>query len=382
MKSNWPTKKLTDICDPERGTEPGSAFYVEASDKAIPFLRIGDLTGKIDAPKFVKDDNDNLQIVNKNETLITFDGTPGIVVRGLKGAIASGIRVLRGIKPEINGDFLFYYLQTPAVQKIIKSYSKGATIIHASAAIPRIKIPIPSIKIQQKIVERLDAIKKTQELNGKQINLADELFQSLLHRELNPKGKNWEVKRLGDICEINPRTNLDLKRDKIKYAEMAAVDENLKEIRYFLDRPINKVSSGAPKFKDNDVIFARITPCTENGKLAFVENCPGVCAGSTELHVLRAKPNNLLPRFLFYYLIRPKIKNMAVGSMVGSTGRQRVPAEFFHYLKIPVPPIETQRKIVEKLSAVQDYKKKLLEQKQKLQELFDSVLNKSFKGQL
>jgi len=51
-------------------------------------------------------------------------------------------------------------------------------------------------------------------------------------------------------------------------------------------------------------------------------------------------------------------------------------------LKIPLPPIETQRKIVEKLSAVQDYKKKLSEQKQKLQELFDSVLNKSFKGQL
>jgi type I restriction enzyme S subunit len=131
--------------------------------------------------------------------LISFDGTPGIVARGWSGAIASGIRVIRNIKPEILKEFLFYYLQTSEPQKVIKFYTTGVTILHASRAIPHIKIPIPPLKIQQKIVERLDAIKKAQELNDKQIELTEELFQSLLHRELDPKGKNWEVKRLGDI---------------------------------------------------------------------------------------------------------------------------------------------------------------------------------------
>ncbi len=200
-KTNWPTKKLTDVCDLDRGTEPGSAFYIGVSDKTVPFLRVGDLTGKVDAPKFVKNDNGNLQIVNENETLVTFDGTPGIVVRGLKGAIASGIRVIRNIKPEVDEKFLFYYLKTPNVQKTIKAYSKGATIIHASAAIPHIKILPPPLKIQKQIVERLDKIAEAQELNDKQITLADEFFQSLLHKELNPAGKNWKVKKLETLVE-------------------------------------------------------------------------------------------------------------------------------------------------------------------------------------
>jgi type I restriction enzyme S subunit len=241
--------------------------------------------------------------------------------------------------------------------------------------IEKVEIPIPPLETQRQIVERLDAIRKAQELNDKQISLAEELFQSLLHRELDPKGKNWEIKRLGEVCEVNPKISPDLNRDKVKYVEMAAIDENLKQIKYFLERPISKISSGTPKFVNNDVIFARITPCTENGKVAFVENCESVCAGSTELHVLRAKQNELLPRFLFYCLIIPRVKDLAVASMTGSTGRQRVPAEFFHYLKIPHPPLETQHQIVEKLQAVQGYKRKLLRQKEFLSELFQSVLH-------
>ena len=76
LKSFWPTKKLTDLCKLERGTEPGSDSYVKDLVGTIPFLRVGDLTGKVDAKRFVKKSNNNLQVVNKNETLITFDGTP------------------------------------------------------------------------------------------------------------------------------------------------------------------------------------------------------------------------------------------------------------------------------------------------------------------
>ena len=382
MKPPWPTKKLGEVCELVRGSEPGSESYFDKmNEERIRFIRVGDISGKVDQPKFVYKNLANLIIVNPDEILISFDGTPGIVTKGWSGAIASGIRVIRNIKPEILKEFLFYYLQTSEPQKVIKFYTTGVTILHASRAIPHIKIPLPPLKVQQKIVERLGAIKKAQELNDKQIELAEELFKSLLHCELDPKGKNWEVKKLIEVCEINPKTVLNKKIDKVRYVEMTAIDENLKTIKYYLDRSINKVSSGAPKFTNNDIIFARITPCTENGKIALVDNCKDICAGSTELHVLRPKKDKILPHFLFYFIITPKIRNIAVASMIGSTGRQRVPAEFFHYLKIPLPPLETQQKIVEKLSAVQEYKKKLLNQKQKLQELFESVLNKSFKGE-
>ena len=66
----------------------------------------------------------------------------------------------------------------------------------------KMEIPLSPLPIQQKSVERLDAIRKAQELNDKQIALAEEFFQSLLHRELDPKGKNWKIKKLGEICDF------------------------------------------------------------------------------------------------------------------------------------------------------------------------------------
>ena len=384
MKPNWPAKKLTDLCKLERGTEPGSDSYVKDLVGTIPFLRVGDLTGKVDAKRFVKKSNNNLQVVNKNETLITFDGTPGIVVRGFSGAIASGIRVIRNLKPEINGDFLFYYLQTPVVQKTIQAYSKGATIIHASAAMPHIKILLPPLKIQQKIVERLDAIKKAQELNDKQIALADELFQSLLHRELDSRGKNWEVRALGDLFEITSSKRVfesEWKKQGIPFyraREIVSLVNNqaLRAPIFISEQMFREYSKkyGAPK--EGDILVTGVGTIgisylvKKNDKLYFKDG--------NIIWLKRTSKSNIISEFVEYFFQTPFFKRqiniMSAGATVLTYTIQNAKRT-----KIPLPPIKTQRKIVEKLSFVQEYKKKLLEQKQKLQELFDSVLNKSFK---
>jgi len=384
MKPNWPAKKLTDLCKLERGTEPGSDSYVKDLVGTIPFLRVGDLTGKVDAKRFVKKSNNNLQVVNKNETLITFDGTPGIVVRGFSGAIASGIRVIRNLKPEINGDFLFYYLQTPVVQKTIQAYLKGATIIHASAAMPHIKILLPPLKIQQKIVERLDAIKKAQELNDKQIALADELFQSLLHRELDSRGKNWEVRALGDLFEITSSKRVfesEWKKQGIPFyraREIVSLVNNqaLRAPIFISEQMFREYSKkyGAPK--EGDILVTGVGTIgisylvKKNDKLYFKDG--------NIIWLKRTSKSNIISEFVEYFFQTPFFKRqiniMSAGATVLTYTIQNAKRT-----KIPLPPIKTQRKIVEKLSSVQEYKKKLLEQKQKLQELFDSVLNKSFK---
>lgn len=312
------------------------------------------------------------------------NGAFGIVSEELDHSIVTGSFWVFDInRKQIIPEYLQYFVRQREFFRKLERLSFGTTNRRNldEKAFLKYKIKIPPLSVQQKIVERLDTIRKAQELSEKQISLANELFQSLLHQELKPK-KIWWVKKLREVCEVNPKTNLDLSKEKVKYVEMAAIDKDLKEIQYFLDRPTDKVSSGASKFRNGDVIFARITPCTENGKVALVEDCNKACAGSTELHVLRAKQKEILPHFLFYYLTIPRIKNMAVESMTGSTGRQRVPAEFFSYLKISLPPLKTQRQIVEKLTTVQDYKKKLLKKKELFQELFESTLNKAMNGEL
>ena len=346
---SWPTKKLTDICDLERGTEPGSAFYIEASDKAILFLRIGDLTGKIDAPRFVKDDNDNLQIVNENEMLITFDGTPGIVVRGFKGAIASGIRVVRNIKLEVDGNFLFYYLQTPSVHKTIKVYSKGATIIHASTAIPHIKIPLPPLKIQQKIVERLDAIKKAQELNDKQIGLADELFQSLLHKELNPTGKNWKMKKLVEIADITSggtpsRKEPEYFKGKIPWVKSGELknDEIHRTEEYINEEGLK--NSSAKLFPVNTILIAMYGATV--GKTGILK-----ASATTNQAIASIQANPKIADYSFiYFLLRTKIDFLLSRRFGGA--QPNINQNIIKNLKISFPPIETQRKIVDRLVAV------------------------------
>ncbi len=378
MKINWSTKKLSDIVEKLKLTKAPIGSW--------PYIEIGDIN--------VKNKTITLKDKKSIKGAIIASGDSVIVsrVRPTRGAItlikknyviSSAFTVLKANQLETSSRFLFYWLGfSGSFLTYLQRKQKGSNYPSIREYdILNFKIPLPPLSIQQKIVERLDAIRKAQELNEKQISLANELFQSLLHQELKPT-KIWRVKKLGEVCEVNPKTNLDLSKEKVKYVEMAAIDEDLKEIQYFLDRPTDKVSSGASKFRNGDVIFARITPCTENGKVAFVEDCHEACAGSTELHILRAKQKEVLSHFLFYCLIKPRIKNMAVANMTGSTGRQRVPAEFFRYLKIPLPSLKTQRQIVEKLTTVQDYKKKLLKQKELFQELFESTLNKAMKGEL
>lgn len=374
MVHKWPTKKLGEVISFEKGKK--MSVSENKTRESEPYIGIENLRTNT---YLLYTQEKNGVHCEPEEVLLVWDGAyAGTVGIGLRGFVGSTIvKVLHN--NSLNNRFLVYLLNYNQVK--IRSAAQGAAVPHLNKNfINNFNVPLPAIEIQQKISERLDAIKKAQELNARQIALADELFQSLLQDELD--SKKWSTRKLGEYCEVNPKTGLDLSKKNTKYVEMAAIDANLKEIKYFSERPIDKISSGLTRFRNGDIIFARITPCTENGKFAFVENCPNTCVGSTEFHILRTKQDELLPRFLFYWLNTPKIKKMAVASMIGSTGRQRVPAEFFHYIKIPLPPLETQRQIVEKLQAVQDYKKKLLEQKTKLKELFNSCLNKAMKGEL
>jgi len=382
MKINWPTKKLGEVCELVRGTEPGSESYFEEPNKnTIRFIRVGDLSGKMDNPKFVSKELDNLIMVRPEEILISFDGTPGVVSKGWDGAVASGIRVIRNIKPEILKGFLFYHLQTPRVQEVIKFYTTGVTILHASRAISHIEVILPVLNIQHQIVERLDAIRKVQELNDKQIALADELFRSLLQREMEPRGKNWEMKRLGDVCNRVQQTHpKNVFKEKFRYIDIESINPKTNTIIGVKLIEIDNAPSRARKpVKEGDTVFATTRPYLKN--IAYVSPEFDNCIASTGFCVIRAKGDLLEPKFLFFMsLSEPFISKVLVYQRGASY--PAVPDSNIYNIKIPLPPFSTQRQIVEKLQAIQGYKKKLLEQKQKLQELFESCLDKAMEGEL
>jgi len=140
---------------------------------------------------------------------------------------------------------------------------------------------------------------------------------------------------------------------------MSAVDERLGVIARPEIKPFGQVKKGYTVFAEDDIIFAKITPCMQNGKHAIASNLiDGVGFGSTEFHVLRPT-DKIISSLIHYFLRQPSILKAAMGTFTGTVGQQRVPENFLANLKIPLPPtIEEQRRI----AAVLDEQMKAIEQ--------------------
>lgn len=149
--AEWKMISLKNYVEFIRGTEPGSASYINTGE-GTRFIRVGDLNKRNN----IYTTSNNLVLVDEDDILLSLDGSPGIVKRGFKGAISSGIRKLNIIKPELlNQEYLFYVLQTEQVQKTIFKFTTGITIKHATRAINHIKIPLPSLAEQEQVASYL-----------------------------------------------------------------------------------------------------------------------------------------------------------------------------------------------------------------------------------
>jgi len=151
---------------------------------------------------------------------------------------------------------------------------------------------------------------------------------------------------LSDACEINPRDVNGLAPDSlITFVPMSAVDEKTASISKSEIRPYREVAKGHTPFKEGDVLFAKITPCMENGKCAIarqLENGRGF--GSTEFHILRAR-DKIIPQWVYYFLRQEKVRKFAANNFTGTAGQQRVPRSVFDKLLIPLPPLPIQKQI-------------------------------------
>ena len=163
--------------------------------------------------------------------------------------------------------------------------------------------------------------------------------------------EEWNECRLKDIVEINPTESLK-KGTVAKKIGMDILQPYCRSIPSYSLEPY----TGGTKFKNGDTIMARITPCLENGKTAMVNILEDneIGFGSTEYIVFRAKNNVTDPYFIYYLVTSDCIRNPAIKSMVGSSGRQRVQTDVVANLSINLPPLPTQQKIAAILSSLDD----------------------------
>ena len=265
---------------------------------------------------------------------------------------------------EIDPRFFYYWYSSETIQRRISAIAEGTTglsnlelrflksqdIYHPSSIDEQRRIANTIKTVDKNIQAAKTSIKKLEKLKKS-------LMQNLLTGKLKPDGtwrtedefyidekigkvpKGWVLKYIGDkdVAVINPVYSYELNRE-YDFLEMASVDNNFKGIIDYDKKLIAKRNSGLACFKNGDVLFAKITPCAENGKITIVSECTTpVGFGSTEFIVISATEN--IDNYLLYsFLTSKRIHNRAVALMEGTTGRQRVPSKIFkNVLQIAFP---------------------------------------------
>ena len=156
---------------------------------------------------------------------------------------------------------------------------------------------------------------------------------------------------LCDAVVLNPTVTYK-KCAKTKFVSMDKLEPYTRKISSFEIREYK----GGSKFRNGDVLLARITPCLENGKTAYVDilNQGEIGTGSTEFIVIRAKKGITIPSYVYYLATSPEFRKYAIQSMVGTSGRQRVQNDSLARFEIKLPNLGNQIKIGEILSSIDE----------------------------
>lgn len=159
---------------------------------------------------------------------------------------------------------------------------------------------------------------------------------------------DFTLKQVQSIAEFNPSEQLK-KGVLAKCVPMAKLKEFQRKITGYELKPF----SGGAKFRNGDILVAKITPCLENGKTAFVDILADneIAFGSTEFIVLRAR-NDTNTDFLYYFAISPDFRKRAIECMEGTSGRKRVNENTLKTLELPIPNLKTQKSIAHILSTL------------------------------
>ncbi|WP_373478294.1 restriction endonuclease subunit S [Geminocystis sp.] len=196
--------------------------------------------------------------------------------------------------------------------------------------------------------------------------------------ELGEIPKDWRVGKLADVIEVNPQESIK-KGNIVKYIDMKALSTTSMEIVSYITR---EFTSGS-KFRNKDVLMARITPCLENGKTAFVNilDDDEVAFGSTEFIVLRAK-SGCCSHYVYCLTRSPNFRDYAVKNMTGTSGRQRVPNDMIANYKLAISQVQLMKQYQNICNSLFEKVKANQNQIQALTKTRDELLPKLMSGQL
>lgn len=394
----WEEKKLEEITFIKGGKRLPKGHEFTKVVNTHPYIRARDIKeGIVDIqdPVFISESTYNLisnYTVKKDDVLITIVGANigdvAQVSEELDGANltenAVKLRVIDDSK--LNKKFLKYALIGDYQKRKFQHVAAGAA--QGKLGLYKIKpftIPLPPLPTQRRIASILSAYDDLIENNLKRIKLLEEAAQHIYREwfvhfrfpgweevEFGEDGlpEGWAMKSFSEAVQINPKTTPD-KETLSPYIPMKSLSENNMVISEIEER----LPKGGAKFINGDTLFARITPCLENGKTGFVQFLENsqVATGSTEFIVFRE--TEFTNRYFIYITSRNyRFRQNAIKSMTGSDGRQRVKPEAFEKYRFPLPPKKLMSRFGELCAPIFDKIQILTSHNQSLKQARDILL--------
>jgi type I restriction enzyme S subunit len=370
---------LGDICT---GIYDGPHATPPPSDSGPIFLRIENITrsGRLDFSDLRRiNDADFGHWTRRvkpmaDDVVFSYEANLGLFARipaGFHGCLGRRLALMRPNLERVDAGYLLFACLSPEFQEMLRQRTVlGSTVDRISLReFPSFKIPLPPLPEQKRIAHVLGTLDDKIELNRRMNATLDSLSRALFKSwfvdfdpvrqkaagkqpvgmdaqtaalfpdsfedsEIGEVPQGWDVVPLTEIVEVNPSRSLR-KGEIAQYLDMA----NMPTSGHTPDALVARPFGSGTKFTNGDTLVARITPCLENGKTAFIDclRPHEVAWGSTEFIVLR--PNRPLPPEYAYCLGRDDgFREFAIKSMTGSSGRQRVPAESLFHFRVVRPP--------------------------------------------
>ncbi len=252
--------------------------------------------------------------------------------------------------------FYAYLFRSSTFRRTLSARGSGTNISNLNQdLLSQYEVAVPPVETQRKIAAILSAYDDLIENNTRRIKILEEMAQALYrewfvhfrfpgHEKVkmvaSPIGsvpKGWDVKPITDAVAVSPRTVVPKEGEK-PFIPMTSLSND----SMLIDDIESRTGNGGSKFMNGDTLFARITPCLENGKTAFVQFLPSperVAFGSTEFIVLRSK--TLCPELVYLIARSNEFRDNAIKSMSGATGRQRVQEQCFNKFLFAHPDQQT-----------------------------------------
>ena len=381
--------KLGDICKIQSGGTPSRSEMAYWNDGTIPWVKISDIQNKYldKTEEHITQlglEKSSAKMFPAGTILYSIFATLGeTCILNIDAATNQAIAGIQVNSDCVFRDYLYYYLLSQKAK--VSFIGRGVAQNNINMKILKeFEVPLPPISEQRCIASILDKVTDLIAKRRTQLEKLDLLVKSRFVEMFGVLGTDqfgWGLKKLGQCCEINPKKASDLRLQanlEVSFVPMTAVSEN-GIIDTSDSRKYDDVKSGFTYFSEEDVLFAKITPCMENGKGAVAKKLKnGIGFGSTEFHVLRPIYGVSDCYWLYVMSIFSEFRKEAELKMTGSAGQRRVPVSFLEEYRVALPPIELQKQFSSFVQQTETTKSNIQKSLETLETLKKSLMQEYF----